>query len=45
MLADLSTVVVVNADSMGELYGLDIWRHEKVCYELIGEFIDSLSAK
>ncbi len=45
LLDDLNMVVVVTADPMYEVYGSDSWRHEKANFELIGEFIDSLSAE
>ncbi len=45
LLDDLNMVVVVTADPMYEVYGSDSWRHEKANFELVGEFIDSLSAE
>ncbi len=45
LLDDLNMVVVVTADPMYEVYGSDSWRHEKANFDLVGEFIDSLSAE
>jgi hypothetical protein len=38
-------VVVVTADPMYEVYGSESWQHEKANFDLVGEFIDSLSAE
>lgn len=43
LLDDLNMVVVVTADPMYEVYGSESWRHEKANFELVGEFIDSIS--
>jgi CubicO group peptidase (beta-lactamase class C family) len=45
LLDDLNMVVVVTADPMYEVYGSDSWWHEKANFELVGEFIDSLSVE
>lgn len=44
LLDDLNMVVVVTADPMYEVYGSESWQHEKANIELVGDFIDSLSA-
>lgn len=45
LLDDLNMVVVVTADPMYEVYGSESWQHEKANIELVGDFIDSLSAE
>jgi CubicO group peptidase (beta-lactamase class C family) len=45
LVDDLNMVVVVTADPMYDVYGSESWRHEKASFELVGEFIDSLSAE
>ena len=45
LLDDMNMVVVVTADPMYEVYGSDSWRHEKANFELVGDFIDSISVE
>lgn len=45
LVDDLNMVVVVTADPMYEVYGSESWQHEKASFELVGGFIDSLSAE
>lgn len=45
LVDDLNMVIVVTADPMYEVYGSESWQHEKASFELVGGFIDSLSAE
>ena len=43
LLDELDMVIVVTADPFYEVYGSESWRHEKANFDLVGEFINSLS--
>jgi CubicO group peptidase (beta-lactamase class C family) len=43
LVDELDMVVVVTADPFYDVYGSESWKHEKANFELVGEFIDSLS--
>ncbi|MFN2234553.1 MAG: serine hydrolase domain-containing protein [Anaerolineales bacterium] len=43
LVDELNMVVVVTADPFYDVYGSESWKHEKENFNLVGEFIDSLS--
>jgi CubicO group peptidase (beta-lactamase class C family) len=43
VLRDLDMVIVVTADPFYEVYGSESWKHEKANFNLVGDFIHSIS--